>query len=132
MNTGLPRSQQRSDVLAEDDEENATEDWQGGGCDHEPKVGFVESPSSPTEVMPMAAMEMASGSLMMTTTAPAAANRRLATSLDVIVRPRCLTTGVQLLARALLRVLAPAGLVTVSCNGMLGGAPGALLKRPSP
>ena len=42
-----------------------------------------------------------------------------------------LTTGVQLLARALLRVLAPAGLVTVSCNGMLGGAPGALLKRPS-
>jgi hypothetical protein len=42
-----------------------------------------------------------------------------------------INAGVQLLARALLRVIAPAGLVTVSCNGMLGGAPGALLKRPS-
>jgi len=42
-----------------------------------------------------------------------------------------LTTGVQLLARAPQRVLTHAGRVTVSCNGMLGGAPGALLKRPS-
>ena len=42
-----------------------------------------------------------------------------------------LTTGVQLLARALLRVIAPAGLVTVSCNGMLGGAPGPLFVRAS-
>ena len=33
-----------------------------------------------------------------------------------------LTTGVQLLARALLRVLTPAGHVTVGCNGMLGRA----------
>src|SRR6266487_5218142 len=41
------------------------------------------------------------------------------------------TTGVQLLARAPQRVLTHAGRVTVSCNGMLGGAPGALLKRPS-
>jgi hypothetical protein len=31
-----------------------------------------------------------------------------------------LTTGVQRLARASLRVLTHAGLVTVSCNGMLG------------
>src|SRR5437867_766081 len=46
-------------------------------------------------------------------------------------RPPSLTTGVQLLARAPQRVLTHAGRVTVSCNGMLGGAPGALLKRPS-
>jgi hypothetical protein len=69
MNTGLPRSQQRSGQSSRKTmSENATEDWQGGGCDHEPKVGFVESPSSPTEVKPMAAMEMASGSLIVCTT----------------------------------------------------------------
>ena len=42
-----------------------------------------------------------------------------------------LTTGVQPLARARLRELALAGRVTVGCNGMLGGAPGALLERSS-
>ena len=42
-----------------------------------------------------------------------------------------LRTGVQLLARAPLHVLTRAGRVTVSGNGMSGGAPGALLKQPS-
>ena len=58
---------------------------------------------------------------------PAAATRNL---IDLVLRGG-LTTGVQLLARAPQRVLTHAGRVTVSCNGMSGGAPGALLKRPS-